>query len=389
MAVARHLAICPPMDTCLSLIEEAMKQEECSKPIPRLPCSPAKGNPGGSKGWREKLDYERAQDKHMLASSLGLVRTDLFPRIQALMEWRRRRRLRRQRQSKLGSSSAEPPSNAVTVSLPVSSPVNTCLHKKPEKEIPIASTSIHKKVTRKSQNIPAHVPQSDRSTRSKGVKPDVITASTGKQCVKTGDRVTPPSKCRDKAKAKTVEVVRNQRSPALKTNLSKSSMRGVDKAKVRSKGRRETSGMAMREGVNDGTPDSPPPSMDQEKHQSKRALPTNPLDSDFVSDSHQSTGEATAAKGKEEKSVDGSSQAGELLPCRVLRTRGPPIIPPMTRAREERSNKRRHHVSKSAGPEAATSRPKVKRKEGAEVMFLLIFFCVIFIVVHFDTLTAN
>lgn len=268
-----------------------MKQEECSQPTPHLPCSPAKGNPGGSEAWQEKLDYERAQEKPKLMSSLGLVRTDLFPRIRALMEWRRRRRLRRQRQCKLGSSSAELPSSAVTGSLPICNPVNKGLHKKPEKKIPIASVNMQKKVTKK----PVPVPQSNRSTRGKGVKPDVVAASTGRRCVKTGDRVTPPSKGRDKAKAKTVEVARNKRSPAPNTKLSKNS--------------------------------------------------------------------------KEEKSTDGSltpstSQARRELPTRrVLRARVPPIIPPVTRGREERSNRSRRHATKSARPEAAKSRPKVKRKE--------------------------
>lgn len=266
-----------------------MKQEECSQPTPHLPCSPAKGNPGGSKAWQEKLDYERAQEKPELMSSLGLVRTDLFPRIRALMEWRRRRRLRRQRQCKLGSSSAELPSNAVTGSLPICNPVNKGLHKKPEKAI--ASVSMVKKVTKK----PVPVPQSNRSTRGKGVKPGVVAASTGRRCVKTGDRVIPTSKGRDKAKAKTVEVARNKRSPAPNTKLSKNL--------------------------------------------------------------------------KEEKSTDGSftpstSQARRELPTRrVLRARGPPIVPPVTRGREERSNRSRRHATKSARPEAAKSRPKVKRKE--------------------------
>lgn len=267
-----------------------MKQEECSQPAPHLPCSPAKGSPGGSKAWQEKLDYERAQEKHKLLSSFGLVRTDLFPRIQALMEWRRRTRLRRQRQCKLGSS-AELPSNAVTVSLPICNPSNNCLYKKPEKNISTDSVSMEKKVTKK----PVPVPPSNRSTRGKGVKPDVVTASSGRRCVKTGDRVTPPSKGRDKAKAKIVEVPCNERSPAPSTKLSKNS--------------------------------------------------------------------------KVKKSMDGSltpstSQARRELPTRrVLRARGPPIMPPVARGREERSNKSRRHATKSAGPEAAKSRPKAKRKE--------------------------
>lgn len=202
MAVARHLAICPPMDTCLSLIEEAMKQEECSQPAPHLPCSPAKGSPGGSKAWQEKLDYERAQEKHTLLSSFGLVRTDLFPRIQALMEWRRRRRLRRQRQCKLGSSPAELPSNAVTVSLPICNPVNNCLYQKPENNISAHSVGTEKKVTKKPAPAPAPAPPSNRSARGKGVKPDVVTASSGRRCVKTGDRVAPPSKGRGKSRPK-------------------------------------------------------------------------------------------------------------------------------------------------------------------------------------------
>lgn len=237
--MARHVAICPPMDTCLSLIEEAMKQEECSQPVPHLPCSPAKGNPGGSKAWQEKLDCERAEEKHKLMSSLGLVKTDLFPRIQALMEWKRRRQQRRQRQCKLSSSSAAHPSNAVTVSLPICNPANTGLNKKPEKKSTLASEEatliLEKKVRKKPENISARVPQSDSSTRGKGVKPDVATASIGRRSVKTGDRVTQPSK----STAKTVEVAHNKRSPSAKVKLDKSSMQGLDKAKVRNKGSQE------------------------------------------------------------------------------------------------------------------------------------------------------
>lgn len=283
-------------------------------------------------------------------SSLGLVRTDLFPRIQALMEWRRRRRRRRQRQCKLGSSSAEHPSSAV--SLPISNPTNTGLNKKPEKKINVASQAtliLEKKVRKEPENVPARVPQYDRSTRSKGVKPDEATASFGRRSAKTGDRLTTPPK----STGKTVEVAHNKRSASAKAKLDKCSMRRLDKA---NKGSREMRGVV-----------NASPSMDQEKHQRKRAPPSKLLDSTFVFDSPQPTG-ATAVKTKEEKRVDGfltpsASQAEELTPRRVLRARGPTVIPPVTRG-----NQKRHHMTKPA----TTTRPKVKMKEGAGVKFLLI-----------------
>lgn len=373
--MARHVAICPPMDTCLSLIEEAMKQEECSQPIPHLPCSPAKGNPGGSKAWQEKLDCAGAEEKHNIMSSLGLVRTDLIPRIQALMEWRRRRRRRRQRQCKRGSSSAEHPSNAVTVSLPICNPANTCLNKKPENIISSEESTLilKNKVRKKQEKIPARVPQSDRSTRGKCVKADMTTASIERQCVKSGDRVTAPSK----RTAKTVEVAHNKRSLSAKAKLSKSSMQRLDKAKLRNKGSQEMRGVV-----------NTPPSMDQEKHKRNKARPLKLLDSDFVFGSLQPAGEAKTVKTKE-KRVGGcltpsASQAGELTPCRVLRARGPPIIPLVTR-----SNQKRHHMTKSSGPEATNARLKVKVKERAGMKILLILYYDCLIVMYSDLFAAN
>lgn len=333
-----------------------MKQEECSQAGPHLPCSPAKGDPGGSNAWQEELDYERAHQKHKLMSSMGLARTDLLPRIQALMEWRRRRRLRRQRPSKLGSSSAP---SGVTVSFPLDNPVNRELYNKPEKEAPVSSVSMEKIDQER-------VAQSERSTRGIRVKPDVVTAFTGRRSMKTGDKVVPPSKGRSKATVKTVPVVHKKRSSTPKAKLSKGAMQEVDKAKVRNKGSQEKKrAREMREGVNHPIPVSTPPSMDQGEQKRKRASPIKLLDSDFVLDSSRPAGEATAVMMKDEKNEDGclphsASQAEEVPPRWALRARGTPIKPAVTTGREDRSNKSSCHMATSAGLAAAKSRPKVK-----------------------------
>lgn len=325
-----------------------MKQQEFSQPVPHLPCSPAKGNPAGLEAWRERLDCERAEDKQKLMSSLGLVQTGIFPRIRALMEWRRRRRQRRQRQCKLGSSSTKHPSNAVTVSLPICNPDNTDLNKKPDKEISVvseeeATSTLEKKVRKKPKNIQTQTLQSDSSTRGRGVKPEVTTGSTGKRSQKTGGRVTPPSK----RAAKTVEVVHTKKSQS-----GRSSMRRSAKAKVRNTLSQETRGV------------------NQEQHHRKRAPPLKLPDPDFVFDSLQPAGEATAVTTEEEQRVDAflmpsPAQAEELPPRRVLRTRRPAITPPV-----RRSNEKRHHVTKSTELEA--TRPKVKVEKGVRMKLLLL-----------------
>lgn len=307
-----------------------MNQEGCSQPIPYLPCSPAKGNLGGSKAWQEKLDCDRAEEKHKRMSSLGLVRTDLFPRIQALMEWRRRRRQRRQRQCKLASPSAQLQSNAVTVSLPICNPFNTGLNKECERKIDAASEEatmiLEKKVTEKPKNIPAGVPQSDRGTRGKGAKPNSARASIGRR--KTGNRVTPPSN----GTRKTLEVACNNRSPA-NAKLGKHSTRRMVKSKVGNEQSRETRGVALRKGVHNDTQISAPPLMDQEKRGRLPPLKLPEMDSEF--DPLQPAEKLPTVKPKK-NSLDSclrpsTSQAGEVPSCRVLRAKRPPIIPPVTK----------------------------------------------------------
>lgn len=177
-------------------------QKAVPRPVPQSSCGASKANLDVEEARKEERNNERAEGKCMLMNSLGLATTDVVPIVQELVASRQRSRLR---PKKPRVPSPELPSKAVTAPIPIGNPVNTCLHKKPEAD---DAANLEKKVATKQKDIQRGVPQSDRSTRSKGVKRVAATLSVGEssQSVKRGDTVAPPSKRRARATAETVQV---------------------------------------------------------------------------------------------------------------------------------------------------------------------------------------
>lgn len=154
---------------------------------------------------KEKLNNERAQGQCTYMNSLGLARTDAVPMVQELMASRQKSELRPR---KPRVPSPELPYKAVKTPLPIGNFVNAGLHKKPEEMTRDDAANLERKVTTKSKDVQRGVPQSDRSTRSKGVKRVAATLYVGEtsQSVKKGDIVAPPSKRSARATAETVQV---------------------------------------------------------------------------------------------------------------------------------------------------------------------------------------
>lgn len=331
MAVARRPVMWPPTDMRLALIEEAMAKVKRPETVPQIGWSAAKGSLEVEKACEEELDDRRAQEKCMFMNSLGLVRTDLVPTIRDSMNSRQRSRLRPR---KPRPPSPELPSRAEIVSLPLSNPVNKGLNVKPEEAIHDDAAILEKKATTKPNDVQRGVPQSDRITRSKGVKRAAVTPSIGEtsQSVKTEDGVTPPSKRRTRATVETVQVEHSNHSrPALKAKLRRKSVQ-EEVGEVQGRKTRSQEARRMMEtgkqGVNGAgeaqlvqqasfsshpvytkkpvdpvdTVFSDPTSLDRGKRQRRR--PIKLLDSDFVFDFMQPAGGAMSAVTTVECSVD-------------------------------------------------------------------------------------
>lgn len=324
MAVARRPVMWPPTDMRLALIEEAMAKVKHPEPVPHIGWSAAKGNLHVEKDCEEELDDRTAQEKCMFMNSLGLVRTNLVPTIRDSMNSRQRSRLRPR---KPRPPSPELPSRVL---LPLSNTVNTGLHKKPEAAIHDDADTLEKKVTMKPKDVQRGVPQSDRVTRSKGVKRVAVTLGETSQSVKTEDNVTPPSKRRTRTTVETVQVERNNHSrPASKGKLRRKSVQEevdeVQGRKTRSQGARRmvetgkqgVNGAGEAQMVQQAQPASSssqkpvdpvhtlfshPTSLDRCKRQRRR--PIKLLDSDFVFDFLQPVGGAMSGVATVECSLD-------------------------------------------------------------------------------------
>lgn len=325
MAVARRPVMWPPTDMRLALIEEAMAKVKRPEPVPQIGWSAAKGSLEVEKACAEEPDDRRAQEKCMFMNSLGLVRRDHVPTIRDLMNSRQRSRLRPRKPQ---PPSPELPSRAEKVSLPLSNPVNKGLNVRPEEAIHDDAAILEKKATTKPSDVQRGVPQSDRITRSKGVKRAAVTPSIGEtsQSVKTEDGVTPPSKRRTRATVETVQVEHSNHSrPALKAKLRRKSVQEevgeVQGRKTRSQearrmmetGKQGVNGAGEAQLVQQAQPASfsshpvytkkpvdqvdtvfsDPTSLDRGKRQRRR--PIKLLDSDFVFDFMQPAGGAMSA----------------------------------------------------------------------------------------------
>lgn len=328
MAVARRPALWPPTDMRLALIEEAMAKEKHPEPAPHIGWVAAKGDLGVEKGGEEEPDDRRAQEKCMFMNSLGLVRTNLVPTIRDLMNSRQRSRLRPR---KPRPPSPELPPRVEKVPLPLSSTVNTGLHKKPEAAIHGDADAPEKKATTKPRGVPSGVRQSDRITRRKGVKRAAVALGEAPQSAETEDKVPPPSKRRTGTTVETVRAERDSHSrPASQGKLGRKSAQGevdeVQGRKTRSQGARRMAETGKRgvsgageaqlvqraqrpassssQGPVDpvGTQFSRPTSLDRSKRQRRR--PIKLLDSDFVFDFLQPVGGAMSGVTTVECSLD-------------------------------------------------------------------------------------
>lgn len=330
----------------LPLMETPRRKKACHS-VPRLPCSPVKVKQEVEEVGEDELDYARAQEKYKLMNVLGLQRTALLPRPEDLIGWRQKKRLRKlkannyslTKRRKPRPTSPGLPFGAVTLSLPLCNPVNTCLLKKPGKAIPVGAASMEQIVTKRPKTVQRRVPPSDRSMRSKGAIPDMFMPSFGgrelRRSVRTGDRVplpvhpparrntnkthvrntfriksepidysisglhfasnihpghapdtSPPTQraqARRKVAVETVRAVRyNSGRPASKAKVRRGSTRETDKTKERKVGSQGMKGVVdTREGVNEAgemrfAQQAPPASI--YNHPLYRAIKKEPVD---------------------------------------------------------------------------------------------------------------
>lgn len=429
---------------------EPPRKKKTPQLAPRLPCTPVKVKQEPEEVGEDELDLARAQEKYKLMTVLGLQRTALLPRPEDLIGWRQKKRLRKlkannysltkRRKPPSATTAPAPPFGGATLSLPLCTPVNTCLLKKPLK----GGALVERKAAARPKSLPRRVPPSDRSMRSKGAAPDVFGPSFGgrelRRSVRSGDRVARPARQPSRTQART-PVFRIKPEPvdfsisglhyspsghapaqphrsagesrvkALRYNSSRAPSRAklrrgsVPEADVGKWGKAE--GQEARWAAGGGAseaafaqqappasiyshpmyraiksepvdpvpvaaPFSDPPPLDRGKRQSKP--PIKLLDSGFLFSFCRPAGGAIK---REEESVDicltrSVSQALQR-PNRTLRARRPPAVSVVKREREEksvsqslerrprpRSQRISHRLSKSTGPEAALSKPKVK-----------------------------
>lgn len=187
---------------------ETPRRKKKSHSITRLSCSPVKVKQEVEEVGEDDQDYARAQEKYKLMNVLGLQRTALLPRPEDLIGWRQKKRLRKlkannyslTKRRKPRSTSPGLPLGAVTLSLPLCNPVNTCILKKSGKTIPVGPGGMEQRTTKRPKTVPRHVPPSDRSMRSQGVLPDMFLPSFGgrelRRSVRKGDRTPLPAQQR-------------------------------------------------------------------------------------------------------------------------------------------------------------------------------------------------
>lgn len=197
---------------------EPPRRKKAPRPAPRLPCTPVKVKQEAEEVGEDELDFARAQEKYKLMMVLGLQRTALLPRPEDLIGWRQKKRLRKLKANNYSltkrrkptcaaaaAASAPPglPFGGATLSLPLCTPVNTCLLKKPLK----AAALVERKGTARPKSVPRWVPPSDRSMRSKGAAPDVFGPSFGgrelRRSLRSGERVARPARQPSRAPART------------------------------------------------------------------------------------------------------------------------------------------------------------------------------------------
>ncbi|KAM9851008.1 uncharacterized protein ACBR49_006311 isoform 2-T2 [Aulostomus maculatus] len=187
----------------------SLTQISCtSRSRPGGVCSPVRVKQEVEEVGEDEEDYARAQEKYKLMNVLGLQRTALLPRPDDLIGWRQKKRLRKlkannyslTKRRKPRSTPPALPYGAITLSLPLSNPVNSLLLNKSVKTKPGGSLSTEKITVKRKKSTPQHVPPSDRSMRSKGVLPDLFQPASRlsfggrelRRSVRKNDGVHPP-----------------------------------------------------------------------------------------------------------------------------------------------------------------------------------------------------
>ncbi|XP_062258629.1 uncharacterized protein si:dkey-229b18.3 isoform X1 [Platichthys flesus] len=153
-----------------------------SRSRPSIACSPVRVKQEVEKVGEDEMDYARAQEKYKLMNVLGLQRTALLPRPEDLIGWRQKKRLRKLKTNNYSLTKRRKPRSLspvltygnVTLSLPLCNPVNTRVLSNPGRAKPVGPVRLEQLTARRPKTVLQHVPPSDRSTRSKGVLPDMF-----------------------------------------------------------------------------------------------------------------------------------------------------------------------------------------------------------------------
>ncbi|XP_060945068.1 uncharacterized protein si:dkey-229b18.3 [Limanda limanda] len=153
-----------------------------SRSRPSIACSPVRVKQEVEEVGEDEMDYARAQEKYKLMNVLGLQRTALLPRPEDLIGWRQKKRLRKLKTNNYSLTNRRKPRSLspvlsygkLTLSLPLCNPVNTRVLSKPGKGKPVGPVRLEQLTARRPKTVLQQVPPSDRSTRSKGVLPDLF-----------------------------------------------------------------------------------------------------------------------------------------------------------------------------------------------------------------------
>ncbi|XP_019967339.1 uncharacterized protein [Paralichthys olivaceus] len=174
----------------LPMSESPQRKRKChsitrrssSRSRPSTVCSPVRVKQEVEEVGEDEMDYARAQEKYKLMNVLGLQRTALLPRPEDLIGWRQKKRLRKLKANNYSLTKRRKPRlvspvvtyGNVTLSLPLCNPVNTRVLNKTVKGKPVVPVRAEQLTAKRPKTALQRVPPSDRSTRSKGVLPDMF-----------------------------------------------------------------------------------------------------------------------------------------------------------------------------------------------------------------------
>ena len=178
----RRLLPMPESPRCNRKSHSITRLSRTSRSRPSIACNPVRVKQEVEEVGEDEMDYARAQEKYKLMNVLGLQRTALLPRPEDLIGWRQKKRLRKLKTNNYSLTKRRKPRSVspvltygnVTLSLPLCNPVNTRVLSKTAKAKPVGPFRAEQLTGRRPKTVLQHVPPSDRSTRSKGVLPDMF-----------------------------------------------------------------------------------------------------------------------------------------------------------------------------------------------------------------------